>query len=892
MPNDEPSTQAQLITEDAFIQYDRARASNPDLLVEQDEISSSQLSQMPRRVRQLLRLPQRIPLRITQPETMQTLREFYQSHILNRENVSMQTLTECAHRLRLAEHDRMTFNVFGFFVGSENTPLNTLFSTLTTQLRTLALSMLPENDSHLASLSEEGLKLHLVKTAVFSSSATSSGLRAILDYAKKYAPRFSFRAPAIIRFLQGLLRESPNLNSMIELSDFDRVRMLSKLALIKRPKSPHFSLLYEVLILDCMPNMMNIIQFEHRRTRLRTLAQDLENHTYRKILCKDFLAIQRNSKSPFDLSSVVIAHIYEIKSYIFITDCQIHSIFTVAQRNRLSSENRREFLSKVLAFHVSSNSLLQIIELSLMNMWGIDSSQPQEHNNHLDYNVLYERIYLMLQSQYSDALLTGLRDDLIALNRSDHDTRLASDNLPALLRALPSIRTDLATLEQRAQERRAEVDRELNSLRRLSGFDHETRAASSHLPILPSIHSTLARLEQRAQEGPAELRGEIIRLDLINEQLSSGTRPNSGQSVHSTERNPRQSAHGTVVHEDIVKALHTLYDLYHEGLDVDANINAMRTCLNSVDIEKLREKNRGKDVQHILVTAEDPQAYLKAAKATFNRLIGYMKNKNYRHFNKTNYCGILALVWSAIHDDNRCQGNLAMRQEGLLRSLYEVNQSYLNDDAHVDAGNATDSNAACPQGHMAILIAGLNSVHKDIEIRFMSGKIVLDSAAWYAQSSATSTIETLIRDNNIVKAEATLKQCYDPNRGIADALSEETKMSVCERLQQEFQEYFNTPATDTRFAFDKKVSLDEAMELYRSAVLSDAQVTDLVFTLVRENTLENTETRVRRILELDQASLYETLRNARELVAEAVLTRCHALQAGDGDSASPSTPRP
>ncbi len=125
MPNDEPSTQAQLITEDAFIQYDRARASNPDLLVEQDEISSSQLSQMPRRVRQLLRLPQRIPLRITQPETMQTLREFYLSHILNRENVSMQTLTKCAHRLRLAEHDRMTFNVFGFFIGPQNTPLNT-----------------------------------------------------------------------------------------------------------------------------------------------------------------------------------------------------------------------------------------------------------------------------------------------------------------------------------------------------------------------------------------------------------------------------------------------------------------------------------------------------------------------------------------------------------------------------------------------------------------------------------------------------------------------------------------------------------------------------------------------------------------------------------------------
>ena len=338
MPNDEPSTQAQLITEDAFIQYDRARASNPDLLVEQDETSSSQLSQMPRRVRQLLRLPQRIPLRITQPETMQTLREFYQSHILNRENVSMQTLTECAHRLRLAGHNRMTFNVFGFFVGSENTPLNTLFSTLTTQLGTLARPMSLGDDAHLESLSEEAIKFNLVKIAVKTLPGTHSSLRAMLDYAQKSAPKFSFLTPAIIRFIQGVLRESPNLNSMIELSDFDRVRILSKLARIKRPKSPHLSLLYEVLVLDCMPNMMNVIEFEHRRTRLRTLAQDLKNHSYREILCEDFLASQRNSKSPFDFSATLIAYIYGIRPYIFITDFQIHGIFTVAQRNRLSSE--------------------------------------------------------------------------------------------------------------------------------------------------------------------------------------------------------------------------------------------------------------------------------------------------------------------------------------------------------------------------------------------------------------------------------------------------------------------------------------------------------------------------------------------------------------------------
>ena len=193
---------------------------------------------------------------------------------------------------------------------------------------------------------------------------------------------------------------------------------------------------------------------------------------------------------------------------------------------------------------------------------------------------------------------------------------------------------------------------------------------------------------------------------------------------------------------------------------------------------------------------------------------------------------------------------------------------------------------------MAILIASLNSVHQDINIRFMSGNIILEAAAWYAQSEAMVRIQTFIARNQIEVAETTLKQCYDPTKGISDTFGEDTEDSVRARLQQEFQVYFDASADDTRFGFDRKVSLDEAMELYSSATLSDAQVTNLIFTLVKENSLENAETHVRRILELNQDSLNKTLRNTRELVAKTVLARCHALQAGDGDFASPSRPRP
>ncbi|GJM07409.1 MAG: hypothetical protein DHS20C10_11430 [marine bacterium B5-7] len=648
-------------------------------------------------------LIQRAAPSISEPKTIRTLRIFYQSHILNRESITPETMTEFAHLIRLADHAAMTFNAEGVLENATDSPLSTLLSTLKGQLKALKPSP----------LTAEALTLQLAKDAVMKTPMIGSTLDNMLHYAKAHAPLLSWlRTPPITNLLDLIIITYPNLNGFAEMSSIDRDDCLVALTDMEKPQDPHLSLLYETLILECKPDMIDIVNFSRRRNDLRS--------------------------NP---------------------------------RGDLSSQG--------------------------------------------DFNL--------------------------------------AEGVP-------------------------QVTQMLSATARLRDMQAEREALLTSLPSAP----------QQPEGSPGQ-----------DSVLTPPATTNTAESSQGRERNPVQSAHGTVVHEDIVKGLNTLHDLYSattsEDDTVETTIQAMRDWLDAFDTESLGTEDRDSPVQHVLATSQDPQAYLTAAKATFNRFRGTMRDQTYRDFSQANYREILTLVWRAIHDNERCQGTLPMRQESLLRTLHNIDQSYTVGDEAVDAGNTQSGNEACTQGHMAILIAGLNSMHNEIDIRFMSGKIVLDSARWYAQSAAIKHIEGLMKDNNqILKAETTLKQCYNSAVGIADTLAQETKEAVRARLQQEFQVYFNTPATDTRFDFDNKVTLDEAMECYDVATLSDEQVTNLLFMLVKSEVSQHTDdaltARVHRLLELNQDSLNGSLREARNNVAEVVLTRCRELKGENEPEAGPSTP--
>ena len=216
---------------------------------------------------------------------------------------------------------------------------------------------------------------------------------------------------------------------------------------------------------------------------------------------------------------------------------------------------------------------------------------------------------------------------------------------------------------------------------------------------------------------------------------------------HVAYLNPAQSTHTVSVHRTVSVSAATLMRAYGDGLDLDDTIDAIKTFLNGLD-DSPKHQAAKRCIEHITETGY-----------TFSDTSGVSIRQ------------LLALAYTAIHDDKKRLGLLQDAMDCFVEGLYEIQRGY-----NIDRGQGPEEGVdfpICSAGAFNKIIEKLKGIHQDVEIFYITregaalkfSRIANASAKAHLQIlAAPKTAEEYLNNKNLLerlKADNTLEFIWE-----------------------------------------------------------------------------------------------------------------------------------
>jgi len=237
------------------------------------------------------------------------------------------------------------------------------------------------------------------------------------------------------------------------------------------------------------------------------------------------------------------------------------------------------------------------------------------------------------------------------------------------------------------------------------------------------------------------------------------------QARHATPFNPGQSTHTASVHRSVSKSARKLMGIYGHALNLEAKIAEIKAYINGLD---------------------DSQRH-SAAKRCIERITAW--NYTFTDSSGVSTRQLLALAYTAIHDESKRNGTLKDALSLFVEGLYEIQRGYNLNDEGIDQGG--EDYPICSAGTFNKLMEKLNGIHSDVEVYFITQegacakfpKLVEYHALNYLNSLARP--ETATAYLSIKELLDSMQQCND-----IELIWHKIKSEVTEELWSEFHEAY------------------------------------------------------------------------------------------------------
>jgi hypothetical protein len=239
---------------------------------------------------------------------------------------------------------------------------------------------------------------------------------------------------------------------------------------------------------------------------------------------------------------------------------------------------------------------------------------------------------------------------------------------------------------------------------------------------------------------------------------------NNGQST--PVLNNGQSTHTASVHRSVSDSAKKLLSNYGSNLDVDTKIHEILTFVNNLD-------NSSKH---------------QVAKRCIKRITQI--NDNFTDSSGVSTRQLLALFYTAIHDDTKRLGTLHDAKNLFVEGLYEIQRGYNLNEQGQDLGG--EDNIICAAGTFNKLMEKLNGIHQDVFIYYITHAGALFKFPILSKECALNYLNSLASPKtaeNDGKIKDLLEQLK--NERSLEPIWKNIKSAVVKSLWNEFSEAYS-----------------------------------------------------------------------------------------------------
>ncbi len=267
--------------------------------------------------------------------------------------------------------------------------------------------------------------------------------------------------------------------------------------------------------------------------------------------------------------------------------------------------------------------------------------------------------------------------------------------------------------------------------------------------------------------------------------------------------NNAQSTHTASVHKSVSESATKLMQHYGETLNLEVTIQKIKSY-----VQGLPDTYTGSD-------KAKKEAIVKAAKTCIKKLTA--SDYYFADSSGVSTRQLLALAFTAIHDDTKRNGTLEDARAQCIEGLYEIQRGYNINTNGVDDGG--DDRPICTSGTFNKIMEKLNGIHSDVEICYITTgtaslkfpKLAIEHALVYLNSIA-SPLTPL--DYQTSKAIIDNMKASDSLESIWDKIEDKVRREIW----GEFKEAYGNNPKDPRF-----IALMNCWQFVKAPELSDIE---------------------------------------------------------------------